>query len=139
MKFSHKIVTASSALLLVTISLLSIKQIYTVQNTIENYVYSSINEVIGSVKNTIVAEMEARKNMAQSTTEILEIAPFDHSYIKKIIEQDKLKSSFITIGVMVLKKTAVSLKITIVGSLKSITIRVSALGMQTLKPPINWW
>lgn len=98
MKFSHKIVTASSALLLVTISLLSIKQIYTVQNTIENYVSSSINEVIGSVKNTIVAEMEARKNLAQSTTEILEIAPFDHSYIKKIIEQDKLKSSFITIG-----------------------------------------
>lgn len=98
MKFSHKIVAASSALLLVTISLLSIKQVYTVRNTIEEHVSTSLNEMVSSVRNTVVSEMEARKNLAQTSTEVIEIAPFDRDYVKTILEKPTLKSSFLAVG-----------------------------------------
>lgn len=98
MKFSHKVVAASSALLLVTISLLSLKQIYTVRSTIEEHVTKSLDEMISSVRNTVVSEMEARKMLAQSTTEVIEISPSDKAYVKTILEKPKLKSSFLAVG-----------------------------------------
>ncbi|MBE4582882.1 methyl-accepting chemotaxis protein [Vibrio navarrensis] len=98
MKFSHKVVAASSALLLVTISLLSLKQIYTVRSTIEEHVTKSLDEMISSVRNTVVSEMEARKMLAQSTTEVIEISPSDKTYVKTILEKPKLKSSFLAVG-----------------------------------------
>ncbi|ELP6758654.1 methyl-accepting chemotaxis protein [Vibrio vulnificus] len=98
MKFSHKVVAASSVLLLVTISLLSLKQIYTVRNTIEDHVTTSLNEMVSSVRNTVVSEMEAKKNLAQSTTEVIEIDPFDRDYVKTILEKPKLKTSFLAVG-----------------------------------------
>lgn len=98
MKFSHKVVAASSALLLVTISLLSLKQVYTVRNTIEEHVSTSLNEMVSSVRNTVVSEMEARKSLAQTSTEVIEIAPFDRDYVKAILEKPKLKSSFLAVG-----------------------------------------
>lgn len=98
MKFSHKVVAASSALLLVTVSLLSIKQLYTVRAEVESSVNSSLNELVTGVKNTVVSEMEAKKSLAQSTTEILEISPNNHEYVKTILETPKLKNSFLAIG-----------------------------------------
>lgn len=98
MKFSHKVVAASSALLLVTISLLSLKQIYTVRSTIEEHVTKSLDEMISSVRNTVISEMEARKMLAQSTTEVIEISPSDKTYVKTILEKPKLKSSFLAVG-----------------------------------------
>ncbi|RBW64609.1 chemotaxis protein [Vibrionales bacterium C3R12] len=98
MKFSHKVVAASSALLLVTVSLLSIKQLYTVRAEVESSVSSSLNELVAGVKNTVVSEMEAKKSLAQSTTEILEISPNDHDYVQAILETPKLKNSFLAIG-----------------------------------------
>ncbi|WP_198600023.1 cache domain-containing protein, partial [Vibrio cyclitrophicus] len=98
MKFSHKVVAASSALLLVTVSLLSIQQLYTVRSAVENHVSASVNEMVSGVKNTVVSEMNAKKALAQSTTEVIEIAPQDHAYVKTILEKPKLKNSFLAVG-----------------------------------------
>lgn len=61
MKFSHKVVAASSALLLVTVSLLSIQQLYTVRSAVENHVNASLKEMVSGVKNTVESEMNAKK------------------------------------------------------------------------------
>ena len=84
MKFSHKVVAASSILLLITISLLSIQQLYTVRTAVENHVNASLTEMVNGVKNTVVSEMSAKKALAQSTTEVIEIAPNDHDTEKTI-------------------------------------------------------
>ncbi|HAS25608.1 MAG TPA: chemotaxis protein, partial [Vibrio sp.] len=98
MKFSHKVVAASSALLLVTVSLLSIQQLYTVRSAVENHVNASLKEMVSGVKNTVESEMNAKKALAQSTTEVIEINPEDRTYVKEILEKPKLKSSFLAVG-----------------------------------------
>ncbi|MFA0229373.1 methyl-accepting chemotaxis protein [Vibrio sp. 10N.261.45.A7] len=98
MKFSHKVVAASSALLLVTVSLLSIQQLYTVRSAVENHVSTSLKEMVSGVKNTVVSEMNAKKALAQSTTEVIEINPEDRAYVKEILEKPKLKNSFLAVG-----------------------------------------
>ncbi|MGC9401308.1 methyl-accepting chemotaxis protein [Vibrio genomosp. F10] len=98
MKFSQKIVAASSALLFVTVSLLSVQQLSTVQSEVENLVNSSLNEMVVGVKNTVSSEMESKKSLAQSTTEVIEINPQDQDYVKMILEKPNLKSSFLAVG-----------------------------------------
>ncbi|MDN3616498.1 methyl-accepting chemotaxis protein [Vibrio gallaecicus] len=98
MKFSHKVVAASSTLLLVTVSLLSIQQLFTVRSAVENHVNASMNEMVAGVKNTVVSEMSAKKALAQSTTEVIEINPQDHDYVQTILEKPKLKGSFLAVG-----------------------------------------
>ncbi|MEZ8061214.1 MULTISPECIES: methyl-accepting chemotaxis protein [Vibrio] len=98
MKFSHKVVAASSALLLVTVSLLSIQQLYTVRSAVENHVNASLEEMVSGVRNTVVSEMNAKKALAQSTTEVIEINPQDRTYVKEILEKPKLKNSFLAVG-----------------------------------------
>ena len=98
MKFSHKVVAASSALLLVTVSLLSIQQLYTVRSAVQNNVNASLEEMVSGVKNTVVSEMNAKKALAQSTTEVIEINPQDRTYVKTILEKPKLKNSFLAVG-----------------------------------------
>ncbi|MGF1755600.1 methyl-accepting chemotaxis protein [Vibrio makurazakiensis] len=98
MKFSHKVVGASSVLLLVTISLLSIQQLYTVRSAVESHVNASLTEMVNGVKNTVVSEMSAKKSLAQSTTEVIEIAPKDQEYVKTILEKPNLKNSFLAVG-----------------------------------------
>ena len=98
MKFSHKVVAASSALLLVTVSLLSIQQLYTVRSAVENHVNASLKEMVSGVKNTVVSEMNAKKALAQSTTEVIEINPQERTYVKEILEKPKLKNSFLAVG-----------------------------------------
>ena len=98
MKFSHKVVAASSALLLVTVSLLSIQQLYTVRTAVENHVSASVKEMVAGVKITVVTEMNAKKALAQSTTEVIEINPEDRTYVKTILEKPKLKNSFLAVG-----------------------------------------
>ncbi|MBO2561739.1 hypothetical protein I6M33_14165 [Shewanella algae] len=46
MKFSHKIVAASSALLLVTVALLSTKQYFAVQEQMQAQVGASVTEIM---------------------------------------------------------------------------------------------
>ncbi|GAL17941.1 hypothetical protein JCM19235_6494 [Vibrio maritimus] len=50
MKFSHKIVSASAALLLVTVSTLGITQLVTVRSELQSHIDTSINELTTGVK-----------------------------------------------------------------------------------------
>ncbi|MDC5706757.1 methyl-accepting chemotaxis protein [Vibrio europaeus] len=98
MKFSQKIVAASSALLLVTVTLLSIQQLSTVKQEVEALVDTSLTEMVKGVKNTVVSEMESKKSLAQSTTEVLEIDPQNRQLVKQILEKPELKGSFLAVG-----------------------------------------
>ncbi|MEZ9230886.1 methyl-accepting chemotaxis protein [Vibrio amylolyticus] len=98
MKFSYKIVAASSGLLLVTVLLLSIQQLSTVKAEVEDLVYSSLNEMVSGVKNTVSSEMKSKKALAQSSTEVIEINPQDQDYVKAVLENPELKSSFLAVG-----------------------------------------
>lgn len=98
MRFSQKIVAASSALLLVTVTLLSIQQLRTVKQEVEALVDTSLTEMVKGVKNTVVSEMESKKALAQSTTEVIELDPQNRTTVKNILEKPKLKSSFLAVG-----------------------------------------
>ncbi len=98
MKFRHKVVTASSFLLLITVSLLSTQQVMTIRSQTQEQIDSSVNEILTSVGNTVQSEMNAKKDLARSITEVIELDPSSHSYVQKILERPTPKSSFLAIG-----------------------------------------
>ncbi|EGR3455122.1 methyl-accepting chemotaxis protein [Vibrio parahaemolyticus] len=98
MKFRHKVVTASSILLLITVSLLSTQQVMTIRSQTQEHINSSVKEILTSVSNTVQSEMNAKKDLARSITEIIELSPNDRTYIKDILEKPTPKSSFLAIG-----------------------------------------
>lgn len=98
MKFRHKVVTASSSLLLITVSLLSIEQILTIRSQTEEHINTSTKEVLTSVSNTVQAEMDAKKELARATTDIIQLNPRAQEYVESIVETPTLKSSYIAIG-----------------------------------------
>ncbi|MFW1550171.1 methyl-accepting chemotaxis protein [Vibrio parahaemolyticus] len=98
MKFRHKVVTASSILLLITVSLLSTQQVMTIRSQTQEHINSSVKEILTSVGNTVQSEMNAKKDLARSITEIIELSPNDRTYVKDILEKPTPKSSFLAIG-----------------------------------------
>ncbi len=98
MKFRHKVVTASSILLLITVSLLSTQQVMTIRSQTQEHISSSVKEILTSVNNTVQSEMNAKKDLARSITEIIELSPNDRTYVKDILEKPTPKSSFLAIG-----------------------------------------
>ncbi|EOX4818766.1 methyl-accepting chemotaxis protein [Vibrio alginolyticus] len=98
MKFRHKVVTASSFLLLITVSLLSTQQVMTIRSQTQERIDSSVNEILTSVGNTVQSEMNAKKDLARSITEVIELDPSSHSYVQNILERPTPKSSFLAIG-----------------------------------------
>ncbi|CAE6930153.1 methyl-accepting chemotaxis protein [Vibrio sp. B1REV9] len=98
MKFRHKVVGASSTLLLATVSLLSAQQVMTIRTQIQDHIDTSVNEMLFSVGNTVDSEMDAKRDLAQSITEVIEIDSNNRNFVQDIIEKPTLKSSFITIA-----------------------------------------
>lgn len=98
MRFSQKIVAASSALLLCVIALLSFQQLSTVREEIESLVQDSLMEMVKGVKNTIESDLASKKGLAQSTTEILQLDPTNKAFAKSVLESSNLKGSFLAIG-----------------------------------------
>ncbi len=98
MKFRHKVVTASSILLLTTVSLLSIEQILKIRSQTQAHIESSVKEVLTSVSNTVQSEMNAKKDLARSTTETIKLHLSDHNYVQNIIEAPTLNSRYTSIG-----------------------------------------
>ncbi|HHC7110113.1 TPA: methyl-accepting chemotaxis protein [Vibrio parahaemolyticus] len=98
MKFRHKVVTASSILLLITVSLLSTQQVMTIRSQTQEHINSSVKEILTSVSNIVQSEMNAKKDLARSITEIIELSPNDRTYVKDILEKPTPKSSFLAIG-----------------------------------------
>ncbi|WP_140319861.1 methyl-accepting chemotaxis protein, partial [Vibrio parahaemolyticus] len=92
------VVTASSILLLITVSLLSTQQVMTIRSQTQEHINSSVKEILTSVSNTVQSEMNAKKDLARSITEIIELSPNDRTYVKDILEKPTPKSSFLAIG-----------------------------------------
>ncbi|MCR9582749.1 methyl-accepting chemotaxis protein [Vibrio antiquarius] len=98
MKFRHKVVTASSFLLLITVSLLSTQQVMTIRSQTQEHIDSSVNEILTSVGNTVQSEINAKKDLARSITEVIELNPSSHNYVQNILERPTPKASFLAIG-----------------------------------------
>ncbi|QIL84863.1 methyl-accepting chemotaxis protein [Vibrio sp. HDW18] len=99
MKFSYKIVAASSLLLLIVLSLLSFQQQITVRSQVESFVNTSLIELVNGVKNTIEADMNSKKTLAQTTSEVVALDVDNREYVRQVLETPKLKQSYITVGV----------------------------------------
>ncbi|WP_428771805.1 methyl-accepting chemotaxis protein [Vibrio sp.] len=98
MKFGHKVVAASAGLLFVILSLLSVQQMLTMSSAVEDLVDNSLSELVKGVQKTVSAEMESKKSLAQSTTEVIELDATNPDFIKKVLENPKLKGSFLAVG-----------------------------------------
>ncbi|TOB94278.1 chemotaxis protein, partial [Vibrio parahaemolyticus] len=85
-------------LLLITVSLLSMQQVMTIRSQTQEHINSSVKEILTSVSNTVQSEMNAKKDLARSITEIIELSPNDRTYVKDILEKPTPKSSFLAIG-----------------------------------------
>lgn len=97
MKFSHKIVAASSALLLVTVTLLTIKQYHSIQKEMQAQVEASVTEIVDGVRNTVSSEIEARKQLAAYTTSLIE-QDLTPAHISSVITRPTVKNAFLLIG-----------------------------------------
>lgn len=98
MKFSQKIVAASSALLLAILILLSFQQLTTVRTQVQSLVKSSLQEMVAGVKNSITLDMGSKKSLAQTITETLELDPLNRQFVEHVLEKPSLKGSFLSIG-----------------------------------------
>ncbi|WP_394246164.1 methyl-accepting chemotaxis protein [Vibrio profundi] len=98
MKFSHKIVAASSVLLLVTVSLLTAKQYFTMQSELKEQVEASVTEIVDGVRNTVASVINGKKDVAAYATSMLELdlAP---DKIRDVISRPVVKDAFILAGV----------------------------------------
>ncbi|EQL92538.1 methyl-accepting chemotaxis (MCP) signaling domain protein [Vibrio parahaemolyticus VP250] len=79
-------------------SLLSTQQVMTIRSQTQEHINSSVKEILTSVSNTVQSEMNAKKDLARSITEIIELSPNDRTYVKDILEKPTPKSSFLAIG-----------------------------------------
>ncbi|WP_099612285.1 methyl-accepting chemotaxis protein [Vibrio fujianensis] len=97
MKFSHKVVAASSVMLLLTLALLSTQQYFTVRTEIETQVNNSAEEIVQGVRSTVSKELNGSKVLAQYVTQLVEdnIEP-DH--VADILRQPVLNDHFILVG-----------------------------------------
>ncbi|MGL4830103.1 MAG: methyl-accepting chemotaxis protein [Vibrio sp.] len=97
MKFSHKIVAASSVLLLATVALLSGSQYFKVRNEIRSMVSDSVDEIVDGVSKTTAEVINGRKSIAQYATSMIESNP-DADNVRTIISQPIVKNTFLLAG-----------------------------------------
>ncbi|GAL14803.1 methyl-accepting chemotaxis protein [Vibrio astriarenae] len=98
MKFSQKIVAASSVMMLLTVSLLSFQQLRTVRAEVEALVGNSLNEMLSSATNTVQAELNNKRSLAQVALEASDYDSLNKSYVSDLIERPEIKTSFIAAG-----------------------------------------
>ncbi len=98
-KFSHKVVAASSALLFATVALLSIQQLTTVKDEVSGLVNNSLEEIVGGVQDTISAQMAGDRKFAQSITEAVELDPENKDFVKNLLEKPSIKHAVAGIGI----------------------------------------
>ncbi|EJE4204160.1 TPA: methyl-accepting chemotaxis protein [Vibrio parahaemolyticus] len=98
MRFSQKIVGASSLLLLMTASILSIQQVNTVRAEVTELIGSSLKGLAEGVADTVATELESKKALAQSTTEVIQLDANNRDFVRDVLETNRLKSSFIFAG-----------------------------------------
>jgi len=97
MKFVHKIAAASSALLIITITLLNTTQYLNLKSELNTTTDESIVDIVHGVKNTIAAELAGKKALANYATSIIEQNP-SRENITQIIRMPDIKEAFLLIG-----------------------------------------
>ena len=97
MKFSHKVVASSSAILLVALALLSANQYFNTKNQIQSLVMQSMEEIISGMSNTVNAELESKKSLASYTAGLI-TSDMTLDHIHTVIEQPTIKNTFLLTG-----------------------------------------
>ncbi len=97
MKFSHKIVAASTLLMLVTVAIVTTKQVFTTQNLLTDTIMHGLNNAMDSVKSNVAEKISGQKALAIYTTEMAndDLSP---DAIEKVISKPSLKKPFILVG-----------------------------------------
>jgi len=97
MKFNHKIVAASSTILLIALTLISVNQYYLVKDKVQNQVNTSVAEIIQGISNTVQAKMEGKIKLAEFTNNLVE-HDVQLESAEKILINPTLKDDFLLIG-----------------------------------------
>ncbi|UXI02180.1 methyl-accepting chemotaxis protein [Photobacterium sp. TY1-4] len=97
MKFSHKIVSASSALLLSAIGLLSFSQYVTIGEEVQSQISESVTDALQGVSRTVYTEMHEHEALARYVTSLAE-KNIDHSAITDVIQNASLHDTFQLVG-----------------------------------------
>lgn len=98
MKFQHKIVTASSLLLIITVGLMSMQQYLLSKNAMMGLYESSIDEVLNGAKNTAEEILNSKRSMANYSVSLIEKHLHDEG-IRTVLGQPELLNSFMSTGV----------------------------------------
>jgi len=94
MKFSHKIIAVSSALLLASTCLLSAKEFLTIQSEMNRTLDESVTTIVSGVSHTIALELENKKALAEFITHQAELNPSHENITNMIMQQN----AFLMIG-----------------------------------------
>lgn len=97
MKFAHKIAIASAALVLVSAVAVSAFQFFTIKSEIEKSLEVTLSDIMDSVNDNIVAEMEGRSTLARYTTDVAD-RHATPAAIEEVLRQPSLKKPFILVG-----------------------------------------
>ncbi|MBQ4864308.1 methyl-accepting chemotaxis protein [Pseudoalteromonas sp. MMG013] len=97
MKFKHKIIVVSSIVLFLALSVLSIKQYFSIKSNLETQVDQSVAEIIQGISNTVTAQMDGSADLASLATSL--VADLDSlQSAAPLLSQPKLIEQFILIG-----------------------------------------
>ncbi|MBQ4848177.1 methyl-accepting chemotaxis protein [Pseudoalteromonas sp. MMG005] len=97
MKFKHKIIVVSSIVLFLALSVLSIKQYFSIKSNLETQVDQSVAEIIQGISNTVTAQMDGSADLASLATSL--VADIDSlQSAAPLLSQPKLIEQFILIG-----------------------------------------
>lgn len=96
-KFKHKIIVISSLVLLLALTVLSVKQYFSLKSNLEKQVEQSVTEIIQGISNTVTAQMQGSANLASLTTDLVAQAG-SLNEAAPLLAQQKLQQEFILIG-----------------------------------------
>lgn len=97
MKFVNKVAIASSALLLLTITFLSVIQYFSVKSKLSVTIENSIDDIVHGVKNTVASELGGKKGIAEYATTLAKENP-TNQHITNVISYQDIKSEFLLVG-----------------------------------------
>lgn len=98
MKFSHKVIATSSAILLSALSIMSIWQYSQVQSQTEELLQNSLNEIVSGAKNTVDIELSSKIQLSDYTSRLIEQNK-QTKFISDTLNTQTIKEAFI-IGAM---------------------------------------
>ncbi|CCN69473.1 methyl-accepting chemotaxis protein [Vibrio nigripulchritudo] len=98
MKFSHKVVAASSILLLIILSVLTAQQYFSMKSELEHQVTESVSEIVDGVRNTVAADIKGKKELSQYATDMLQADLRNRDYVEGVISQASIKQNFLLAG-----------------------------------------